>query len=44
MSRCTTLDDFHDQPIPPDYYYLINDEDEYDNNVSGTPVENVLPD
>ena len=34
---------FNDQPIPSDYYNLRNDNNEYGNNVPGTPVEYVLP-
>ena len=34
---------FHDQPIPPDYYDLLNDNDDYKNNIPGTPVENFFP-
>ena len=33
--------DFHDQPIPPDYYDLLNDDDgdDDDNNIPGTPID-----
>ena len=31
---------FHDQPIPPDCYDLLNDNDDYNNNIPGTPVDN----
>ena len=35
---------FHDQPIPPDYYDLLNDDDEDNNNITGAPDDYVLPD
>ena len=35
---------FHDQPIPPDYYDFLNDNDDDDNNIPGTPVDDVFPD
>ena len=34
---------FNDQPIPPDYYNCLNDDDDDGNNIHGTPVENTLP-
>ena len=33
----------HGQTIPPDYYDLLNDNDDYNNNIPGTPVENFFP-
>ena len=33
------LGNLHDQPIPPNYYDLLNDVNDYDNNIIGTPVE-----
>ena len=33
--------DFHDQPIPYDYYNILNDDDD-DNNFPGTPFEDAL--
>ena len=36
--------DFYYQPIPPDYYDFLDDNDGYDNNIPGTPVDNVFPD
>ena len=38
------FDNFNDQPIPPDYYDFLNDEDEYVSNIPGTPVGNFLAD
>ena len=35
---------FNYQPIPPDYYNLLNDDDNNGNNTPGTPVENALLD
>ena len=35
--------DFCDQLIPPDYYDFLNDEDDNDNHIPGTPVDNILP-
>ena len=34
---------FRDQPIPPDYYDLLNDKDDYNNNIPVTPVDNFFP-
>ena len=34
--------DFHDQPIPPDYYDLLNDDDENGKNITGNTVDDVL--
>ena len=34
---------FIDQPIPPNYYYFLNDNNEYGNIIIGTPVDDVLP-
>ena len=36
--------DFNDQPIPPDYYYFLNDDDGKGNNITGTTVGDVIPD
>ena len=36
--------DFCDQPIPPNYYELLNDNDDDDNNTPGTPVGDVFTD
>ena len=36
--------DFHDQPIPPDYYAFLNDNGSNDNNNPGIPVGSVFPD
>ena len=36
--------DFHDQPIPPDYYGFLNDDDDDENNIFGTPANYVLLD
>ena len=35
-----------DQPIPPNYYDLLNDDndDDNENNIPGTPVADFLPD
>ena len=40
------LENCPDQPIPPDYYDLLNydDDGDYDNNITGTPVDDVLLD
>ena len=38
------IGNFHDQPIPPDYYDFLNDDDDDHNNITSTPVENVFPD
>ena len=35
--------DFYDQPIPPDYYNLLNDNDDHDNNIPVNPVDGVFP-
>ena len=35
---------FHDQPILPKYYDLLNDNDDDKNNIAGTPVYDVFPD
>ena len=34
---------FRDQPIPLDYYDLLNDKDDYNNNIHVTPVDNFFP-
>ena len=36
--------DFHDQPFPPEYYDLLNDNDGNENNIIGTPVDDVFLD
>ena len=36
--------DFYDQTIPLDYYDFLNDDDDNDNNIPGTPVEDFLLD
>ena len=41
MSRWTPFGDFRDQPIPTQYYDFLNDD--YDNNIPGTLVDNFLP-
>ena len=38
------LANFYYQTIPPDYYDLPNDKDEYDNKTPGTSVGNVFTD
>ena len=35
---------FNDQPIPSNYYNFLNDSDDDGNNITGTPVDNDLPD
>ena len=35
--------DFHNQPIPPDYYDFLTDYDDSKNNIPDTPVGDVLP-
>ena len=35
---------FIDQPIPPDYYNFLNDDDDDGNNIPGTCIDDVLPD
>ena len=35
--------DFNDQPIPPDYYNILNDDNYDENNIPGTPVDDELP-
>ena len=35
---------FHNQPIPPGYYDLLNGNDDDENKDPGTPDENVFPD
>ena len=39
-----TFGDFNDQSIPSDYYSFLSNDDENDNNVPGTPVDDALPD
>ena len=34
---------FNDQPIPSDYYNLLNDDSDNGNNIPGTPVDGTLP-
>ena len=36
--------DFHDQPIPPQYYGFLNDNNDYDNTITETPVGDVFLD
>ena len=36
--------DFNDQPIPYNYYNILNYYDDYGNNITGTPIENELLD
>ena len=38
------FDDFNDQPIPTNYYNLLNDDYDNGNNVPGTPVDDDLLD
>ena len=33
---------FHDQPIPPEYYDFLNDEDDDGNNITSTLIDDVL--
>ena len=35
---------FNDQPIPSDYYNLLNNDNNYGNNIPVTPVDDTLPD
>ena len=35
---------FNDQPIPYNYYNLLNDDNDDDNNTPGTPADDALPD
>ena len=35
---------FNDQPVPSDYYNILNDDDDNDNDIPGTPVGDTLPD
>ena len=35
--------DFNAQPILPEYYDFLNDDDEYGNNTPCTPVFDILP-
>ena len=35
--------DFHYQLIPPDYYDFLNGDNDNDDNIHFTPVENILP-
>ena len=34
---------FNDQPIPPDYNNLLNDDNDDVNNITGTPADYALP-
>ena len=34
--------EFNDQPIPSNYYNFLNYNDDIDNNIPGTPVDNSL--
>ena len=36
--------DSNDQPIPYNYYNFLNDDDDYRNNITGTPVADALQD
>ena len=36
--------EINDQPIRSDYYDLLNDDNDDDNNIPGTSIENSLPD
>ena len=36
--------DFHYRPIPPGYYYFLYDNDNYEYNTPGNPVEGVFMD
>ena len=36
-------DDFNDQLILSDYYNFLKDDNDDDDNVSGTPVDDALP-
>ena len=36
--------DFHDQPIPMDYYDFLNDNNDNDNNIPGNLIDNFFPD
>ena len=33
---------FNDQPIPPDYYNFLNGDDNDENNIPGTPVNDII--
>ena len=35
---------FNGQPIPPNYYDLLNDDDDNGNNITGPPFDNDVPD
>ena len=35
--------DLNDQPIPYDYYNILNDDNNNSNNVPGTPVDDEIP-
>ena len=35
---------FHDQPIPPNYYNFLCDNNDDDNNNPGTPIDNIFLD
>ena len=37
------FEDLHDQPIPPDYYDLLNDNDDDDNNTTRNTIYNIIP-
>ena len=36
--------DFNDKPIPSNYYNFLNDDNDNENNITGTPIEDALPD
>ena len=36
--------DFHDQPIPPEYYDFLNDNNDDDYIITGTPVHDLFTD
>ena len=40
MSRQTIFGNFNDQTIPPNYYNILNDDNDYGNNITGTPIKN----
>ena len=36
--------EFNNKPIPPNYYNFLNNDDAKENNITGTPIEDILPD
>ena len=44
MSRQTPFWQFYDQPISPNYYYFLNDDNDNENYIPGTPVDDVITD